>query len=73
MTEGAPRLESGGFLYLGKGVIDCGARKILAWNMDVADETGRGDGSGAVRPEKMGPCPAPTGRERGDAIVACAS
>lgn len=69
----APKLEPGAYLYVGKGVIDCGTRRILAWNMDVADETPRGDEAGAERLREMGPCPAPTKRQPRDAILACSS
>lgn len=70
---GAPRLGSVGYLYLGKGVIDCGTRKILAWNMDVADGAGRRYEPGAARLRTMGPCPASRNPEPGDAILACSS
>lgn len=71
VLAGSLSLDSYGFLYVGKGVIDCESRKILAWNMDIADETGQGNGASTTRPEKIGPCPTPDGWKPGDTIVAC--
>lgn len=69
----ARRVGSGAFLYFGKGVVDCRAQKILAWNMDAEERPEQGNGSGAGPAEVTGPCPAPPGWKPGGSVVACSS
>lgn len=69
----ARRVGSGALLYFGKGVVDCRAQKILAWNMDAEERPAQGNGSGAGPAKVTGPCPAPPGWKPGRPAVACSS